>query len=185
MSDETEAIRRQQLAEINAQPGSREAWKPSMGRCGTRSNWVRTSTSRASWPRTSSSGGSRTGSGEASCSSTTQGSTSRLSRTTSEPRRQPCPRSLTSLHPRRFPGMSGRMAAVVGYILGRRWSTPRIAELVVTSDGWVLARNAGHVGFNTIIGTAADLERNWNNLLRAAGLTGEERQEADERYRQR
>ena len=48
----------------------------------------------------------------------------------------------------------------------------------------MLARNAGHVGFNTIVGTAADLERNWNNLLRAAGLTGEERQEAGERYRQ-
>jgi hypothetical protein len=88
-----------------------------------------------------------------------------------------------ALHPGRFPGMSGRMAAVVGYILGRRWSRPRIAELVVTSDSWALARNAGHIGFDTIVGTATDLERNWNNLLRAAGLTGKERQEADERYR--
>ena len=26
------------------------------------------------------------------------------------------------LHPRRFPGMSGKMAAVVGYILGEGWS---------------------------------------------------------------
>ncbi len=88
-----------------------------------------------------------------------------------------------SLHPRRFPGMSGKMAAIVGYILGEVWSKPSIAEMVVTSDGFVLAQNEGHVGFNTIIGTAADLERNWNNLLRAAGLTGEERHEACERYR--
>jgi hypothetical protein len=87
------------------------------------------------------------------------------------------------LHPRRFPGMSGRMAAVVGYILDRRWSRPRIVELVVTSDGWVLARNASHVGFNTIIGTVMDLERNWDTLLRTAGLTDEERRKADERYR--
>ena len=87
------------------------------------------------------------------------------------------------LHPKRFPGMSGKMAAVVGYILGRRWTRPRIVELVVTSDGWVLARNAGHIGFETIIGTADDLERNWGNLMRAAGLTGAERQEAGERYR--
>ena len=48
----------------------------------------------------------------------------------------------------------------------------------------MLARNAGHVGFDTIVGTAADLERNWDNLLRAAGLTGDERQEAGERYAQ-
>jgi hypothetical protein len=37
------------------------------------------------------------------------------------------------LHPKRFPGMSGRMAAVVGFILGERWSKPRIAELVPAS----------------------------------------------------
>ena len=89
-----------------------------------------------------------------------------------------------SLHPRRFPGMSGKMAAVVGYILGGHWSRPRIVEMVVTSDGWALARNAGCLGFDTIVGTAADLERNWDTLLRAAGLTDEERRKADERYRQ-
>jgi hypothetical protein len=89
-----------------------------------------------------------------------------------------------SLHPRRFPGMSGKMAAIVGYILGEVWSKPSIAEMVVTSDGFVLAQNEGHVGFNTIIGTAADLERNWNNLLRATGLTSEEQKLADKHYRQ-
>ena len=86
------------------------------------------------------------------------------------------------LHPKRFPGMSGRMAAVIGYILGRRWTRPRIVELVVTSDNWVLARNAGQVAFDTIIGTAEDLERNWSNLMLAACLTSEEQQEVDERY---
>ncbi len=69
------------------------------------------------------------------------------------------------LHPRRFPSMSGKMAAVAGYILGERWTRPRIVELVITSDGWALARNAGHVEFDIIVGTAADLERNWNDLL--------------------
>ena len=88
------------------------------------------------------------------------------------------------LHPKRFPGMSGRMAALVGYILGKRWSKTRIAELVITSDGWLLARNRRHIGFDTIIGTVADLDRNWSNLLRAANLTREERQEAGERYRE-
>ena len=76
------------------------------------------------------------------------------------------------------------MAAVVGYILGEEWTAPSIVELVITSDGWVLARNTGHVEFDIIVGTAADMERNWGNLLLAAGLTDEERQEAGERYRQ-
>jgi len=88
------------------------------------------------------------------------------------------------LHPKRFSGMSGRMAAIVGYILGEEWSKPCIVELVVTSDRWVLARDAGHVGFDTIVGTADDMERNWNNLVQAANLTSRERQEAGKRYRQ-
>ena len=37
--------------------------------------------------------------------------------------------------PARFPGMSGRMAAILGYILEAPFSEPVIAELVVTSDG--------------------------------------------------
>ena len=86
------------------------------------------------------------------------------------------------LHPKRFPNMSGRMAAIVGYVLGEVWSKPRIVELVVTSDGWVLARNAGHIGCDTIIGTAEDMERNWNDLMRAADLTSDEQQEVGRRY---
>lgn len=38
MPDPTEAIRRQRLAEINGEPGSREALKPSTVKCGTRPN---------------------------------------------------------------------------------------------------------------------------------------------------
>ena len=69
------------------------------------------------------------------------------------------------LHPQRFPNMSGKMAAIVGCILGKDWTEPTIAELVVTSDGYVLARNSGHIGFDAIIGLATDLQRNWDNLL--------------------
>ena len=36
------------------------------------------------------------------------------------------PTLIDKLHPDRFSGMSGRMAAVVGYILGQEWSAPRI-----------------------------------------------------------
>ena len=42
------------------------------------------------------------------------------------------------LHPDRFSAMSGKMAAIIGYILGESWTEPEIAALSVTSDGFVL-----------------------------------------------
>jgi hypothetical protein len=78
------------------------------------------------------------------------------------------------LDPNRFPRMSGLMAAVVGFVLGVRFSSPSIAEIVVTSDGFVLARLHGEVGANQLIGRHADLARNWFGLMTAAGLTTQE-----------
>jgi len=81
------------------------------------------------------------------------------------------------LHPRRFPGMSGTMAAIVGYVLGEDWTTPEIAELHITSDGCVLARVSGDVGCNAFIGSVLDFDRNVRNLLDMANLTEAERLE--------
>lgn len=41
------------------------------------------------------------------------------------------------LRPERFSAMSGRMAAIIGYILDQPWTEPAIAALSVTSDGYV------------------------------------------------
>lgn len=78
------------------------------------------------------------------------------------------------LRPDRFTAMSGKMAAIVGYILNERFSEPAISELVVTSDGFVLAQTEGEVGANDMIGPEADLNRNLLTLIEAAGLTDEE-----------
>lgn len=86
------------------------------------------------------------------------------------------------LHPHRFPRMSGKMAAIVGCILGQMWTSPAIAELVLMSDGHVLARHEGDCGCNDYLGTAASLEGNWQRLLDAAGLTTAERQQAEVAY---
>jgi hypothetical protein len=81
------------------------------------------------------------------------------------------------LRPDRFTAMTGKMAAIVGYILDERWTEPAISEVVVTSDGFVLAESEGQVGANDMIGTEADLNRNLLTLLDAAGLTEEEARE--------
>jgi hypothetical protein len=92
---------------------------------------------------------------------------------------------VSKLKPDRFTAMSAKMAAVVGYILDERFSDPAISELVVTSDGFVLAQAEGEVGANEMIGTEADLNRNLLDLIMAAGLTGEEVEEFGRRQRDR
>jgi hypothetical protein len=82
------------------------------------------------------------------------------------------------LQPDRFSAMSGKMAAIVGYILGESWTEPEIAALSVTSDGFVLTDAE-------FFGEAADLDRNLLNLLIIADLTANERTEFERRYRER
>jgi hypothetical protein len=88
------------------------------------------------------------------------------------------------LHPVRFPAMSSKMAAIVGCILERQYTQPSIAELVITSDGCVLARHDDDIGYNDLVVARSDLERNWKRLLDVAGLTKTERQLAQSKYRQ-
>jgi hypothetical protein len=92
---------------------------------------------------------------------------------------------IEKLRPDRFTAMSGKMAAIVGYILDERFSDPAISELVVTSDGFVLAQSEGEVGANDIIGDEADLNRNLLSLIEAAGLSDEEIREFGRLQRER
>ncbi len=89
---------------------------------------------------------------------------------------------IQKLHPTRFTAMSGKMTAIVAHILDQKWTSPTIAELVITSDGHLLARHEGDCGFNNYIGRAVDLECNWKRLLVAAELSDAERQEAEAAY---
>lgn len=89
------------------------------------------------------------------------------------------------LRPDRFTAMSGKMAAIVGYILDEPFADPAIHELVVTSDGYVLVQSEGHVGANDLIGEEHDLNRNLLTLIEAAGLSDEEIQEFGRLQRER
>jgi len=78
------------------------------------------------------------------------------------------------LHPKRFPKMSGRMAGVVAFVIDQQVTRPAITEIVVTSDGFVLAGVDDDVGTNHLVGTYVDLVRNWRALIAVAGLTKQE-----------
>jgi len=89
------------------------------------------------------------------------------------------------LDPRRFPGMSPLMAAVVGYVLGESFTNPEIAEITVSeAEGIVYFRKDGAVGFDGLQ-SLEDLRNNWNRLLDVAGLEPEERREAVRLFRTR
>jgi len=81
-----------------------------------------------------------------------------------------------ALSPARFPGMSLKMRAIVGFILEAKWTTPSIEQLVITSDGILMARVSGDIGFNDILGSASDFKKNWSALIHypGTGLSGEE-----------
>ena len=89
------------------------------------------------------------------------------------------------LHPSRFDGMSGKMAAIVGYILDQEFTDPSIDDMCITSDGMVLAQHKGDCGMNDFIGAESDLKRNWSRLLTAAGLTEDQRKAAEQLYGER
>jgi len=82
------------------------------------------------------------------------------------------------LRPDRFTAMSGKMTAIVAFILDEVWTEPAIAALAVTSDGFVTTESE-------FFGEAADLDRNLLNLLIVAELTADERSEFECRYRER
>ena len=78
--------------------------------------------------------------------------------------------------------MSPEFAAVVGYLLQIHVTEPRLVEITATSDGWLLGRNEGDMGFNESLGTRAWLLENWEKLisLPEVGLTDDEYRAARE-----
>jgi len=90
------------------------------------------------------------------------------------------------LAPTRFPGMSGKMAAMVDCILKFPIEivSPRLSGLLITSDGCLLGMAEGDCGYNEFFGSGHDLEQNWQRLLDVAGLTPEEREQAQSLFAQ-
>jgi hypothetical protein len=69
---------------------------------------------------------------------------------------------------------SGFFTAVLACLLGEEWTTPRIEQLCVTSDGHLLARGEGQAGYDIYIGSAMELVKNIHGLAPVAGLDGDE-----------
>lgn len=70
---------------------------------------------------------------------------------------------------------SGVFRAILGCLVGEpHWTTPAIAELIITSDGMLLARMDGDIGANEILGSRDDYFRNLLGVAKVAALTPRE-----------
>jgi hypothetical protein len=79
------------------------------------------------------------------------------------------------LRPERFPAVSPKMFALLAALLNQAWTNPRVASIVATSDGFLVARPVGSTGFDDFVGSFADFERNTFGMADAAGdLTEQE-----------
>lgn len=69
------------------------------------------------------------------------------------------------------------MTAIVSFLLGG-WKDveiePGIAEMMVTSDGYILARNSDDIGFNFFIGSEDDLNSNCEGIAEVVELNEDE-----------
>lgn len=70
--------------------------------------------------------------------------------------------------------VSDHFRAILGCLLEEGWTTPRLAEMVVTPDGHLLGRCDGEAAFKAFLGASADLIRNIHGLAAVAELDGDE-----------
>ena len=82
--------------------------------------------------------------------------------------RSACSRKLAEVE------VSDHFPGILGCLLGEDWTTPRLAEMVVTPDGHLLGRCDGDRAFKAFLGSPADLIRNIHGVAAVAGLDGDE-----------
>lgn len=82
--------------------------------------------------------------------------------------RRDCARKL------RVVDVSDHFRAILGCLLGEEWTTPRLAEMLITRDGHLLGRCEGETTFRAFLGASADLLRNIHGVTPVAELDGDE-----------
>jgi len=82
--------------------------------------------------------------------------------------RQDCARKLRAVE------TSDHFQAILGCLLGEDWTTPRLVEMVITSDGHLLGRCEGESAFKAFLGVSEDLIKNIHGIAPVAELDGDE-----------
>lgn len=75
---------------------------------------------------------------------------------------------------RLFDSIMADFRANLGCLLGEYWTTPRLAEMVITPDGHLLGRCEGEASFRAFLGAPEDLLRNIRGVAPVAERDGDE-----------
>jgi hypothetical protein len=70
--------------------------------------------------------------------------------------------------------ISDHFQAILGCLLQEDWSTPKLAEMVITPDGHLLGRCDGDAAFKAFLGASNDLIENIHGVAPVAELDGDE-----------
>lgn len=86
-------------------------------------------------------------------------------------------RLIQKLAPDRF-RTGGKFHALLAYLLRQDWMEPKIISLSVTSDGYLIARDAerGFEGGGRFLGQVADLRQNITGMVKDGLITKAEEQ---------
>jgi hypothetical protein len=70
--------------------------------------------------------------------------------------------------------VSDHFRAILGCLLCENWTSPRLVEMIVTSDGHLVGRLQGESEFKIFLGEADDLIKNIHGVASVAELDGDE-----------
>jgi hypothetical protein len=82
--------------------------------------------------------------------------------------RQDCASKLRSVR------VSDHIQAILGCLLGKDWTKPRLVVMVITPDRHLLGRCDGEAAFKAYLGESEDLVRNIHGVAPVAELDGDE-----------
>ncbi len=82
--------------------------------------------------------------------------------------RKDCARKLRAVQ------VSDHFQAILACLLGEEWTTPSLAEMVITPDGHLLGRCDGELSFKVFLGASDDLIKNIHGVAPVAELDGDE-----------
>ena len=81
--------------------------------------------------------------------------------------------------------MSPKMAAILSYILGQKWTNPAITNAVVTSDGYVMIWRTDVPHKEGLFSTIIDLRDNLSRLVKSAELSANEQKSLEALFRRK
>jgi len=66
---------------------------------------------------------------------------------------------------------SGFFTSILACLLSEQWTTPAVAGICVTSDGFFLLRHDGDIGYNHFGGEVRQLKANLNRVAQTVDLS--------------